>query len=259
MDSLTPSMANAAAWTEPRTQLDGLALIDHLYNQMDGMYPNLWRANFKGESAIANWRASWLEAFIDEGITPQMAAAGIKACRRVHDMPPSLPKFLKACMGGDNALDAEALYYRAATEMGKRRAHAPQNWPSPPLYWAAVAMGSDILTSEYRHVAGRWKNALEANKANMAPIPDVAPDHALPAPQMDNETAKRRIRELGVNIGGGITRLGWAEQIAKETAAGTYHYSFGQRQAAEAFYDAGKPVPECLVRFLVKTKPMEDA
>ncbi|MBA4710529.1 replication protein P [Aquitalea aquatica] len=272
MDSLTPSMANAAAWTEPRNQLDGLALIDHLYNQMDGMYPNLWRANFKGESAIANWRASWLEAFVEEGITPLMAATGIKVCRREHDMPPSLPKFLKACRGGESAPDAEALYYRAATEMGKRRAHLPQSWPSPALYWAAVAMGGDILTSEYRHVAGRWKAALDANRSNMAPIPDVAPDRALPAPKMDSETAKRRMAELGgavkgFNHGEGRLKLDCWKAIADETERGVYPKaaSFCQTMAAEVLFKHGyKLGPEMLKHLPAKyrdeeTNPMEAA
>jgi len=62
-----------------------------------------------------------------------------------------------------------------------------------------------------------------------------------------------------VNIGGGITRLGWAEQIAKETAAGTYHYSYGQRQAAEAFANARMPVPEALAPFLPAKEQREAA
>lgn len=239
-----------------------MSWMNKLFLELHGRFGNEFTGRFATgipdeqglDSGVENAKATWARRMA--GLNGEQIQRGLAS---TYKFPPSADDFVAACQGGSAAADAEALYYRAATEMGKRRAHAPQNWPSPPLYWAAVAMGSDILTSEYRHVAGRWKHALEANKANMAPIPDVAPDRALPAPQMDNETAKRRIRELGVNIGGGVTRLGWAERIAKETAAGTYHYSYGQRQAAEAFYDAGKPVPECLVRFLVKTKPMEEA
>ena len=266
MDSLTPSMAIAAAWSEPRAKLDGLALIDHLYNQLDGMYPNLWRANFKNEQAIANWRVAWLEAFVEEGITPQLAAAGIKVCRREHDMPPSLPKFLRACQGGAATTDPEALFYRAQAEMGNRRARKPQNWPSPPLFWAAVALGDDLLHSDYRSMKGRWTAAMDANRDRMADIPDVSPDHALPAPKLSREEAEVQIaqvhqaaKSMRFPSGNGQRMDNWLA-IADEVARGVYKGgTLGKRYAAEAMKKAGHEVPAALQPYLPKQNPMEDA
>lgn len=266
MDKLTTSTVIASAWSEPRAKLDGLALIDHLYNQLDGMYPNVWRANFKGEQSIANWRSAWVEAFVEEGITPQMAAVGVKVCRREHDMPPSLPKFLRACRGGNAAFDPEALFYRAQAEMAKRRARRPQNWPSSMLFWAAASLGNDLLHSDYRSMRGRWMAALDSNRHHLGDIPDVSDEEALPAPKLSQQDVQVRIADVQLAAkrmkfpSEDRARLEWAFKIAEETARGVYRGGLNcKRLAAEAILQSRQAVPESLQAFLAKTKPMEDA
>lgn len=96
------------------------------------------------------------------------------------------------------------------------------------------------------------------------PMPD--PDQkALSAPRMSREQAEVHIAQVRKTANSmrfpsdNVRKLDWAYQIAEETAAGAYRCGYGQRMAAEAFYDAGKPVPESLVPFLAKANPMEQA
>ena len=71
--------------------------IELLYNRLDGMYPNRWRQSFADSKAVTNWQEAWVEAFIDEGICPQVLKRGLANCRLMYDYPPSLTQFLKAC------------------------------------------------------------------------------------------------------------------------------------------------------------------
>jgi len=267
MTAITQSTATSNAWLEPLERLDGLTAMQQLYNRLDGMYPNVWRANFKGEDSVANWEDSWSEAFDDEGLNPKQVFEGLRACRRAYDMPPSLPQFLKACRPVTvHANDAEALFHRAVIEMRNRRERKAQDWPSRPLFWAAASIGKDLLMLPYRELAGRWKAVLDANANRDDPIPDVKPADALPPPspaESRKENAKR-LREYGAqNIGSmpaGRLNLGWAYTIADETARGVYRGgALAKRMAAEAIRDSRQPVPEALQPFLTKTNPMEDA
>jgi hypothetical protein len=58
------------AWLSPQPALDNMTLIDLLFNRLDGLYPNRWRASFRNEHAIANWREAWADGFVSEGLTP---------------------------------------------------------------------------------------------------------------------------------------------------------------------------------------------
>ncbi len=178
-----PSRGNASVWLEPLAKLEGLSLMDHLFNRLEGMYPNLWRASFRVESSLANWRAAWAEAFSDEAITPHEIATGLTVCRRRHEMPPSLPQFLRACRPQANS-DPEPAFYDSADQMVRRHAGQQETWPSPRHFWAAQRVGGDMLHLGWRELAGRWRAAWEQAAADAdRPIPVAAPrEQSLPAP-----------------------------------------------------------------------------
>ncbi len=210
-----PSTVSASAWREPRAKIDGLSMMAHLYNRLDGYYPNLWRANFKGEAAIANWEIAWAESFEEERISPVEVAIGLKACRRMYEMPPSLTQFLKACRP---VVGLESLFHRAVAEMQRRRSGEPQTWPDGRLFWAAAQLGNDLLAHSYRDLAGRWQTAYEL-AAGMAndPVPDVDPNSALPAPgktHISREEAAARCETLKIAVGKGKGKA-TPNQIAK--------------------------------------------
>jgi hypothetical protein len=262
MDLTTQSTANANAWREPLARLDGLTAMQQLYNRLDGMYPNIWRANFKSADAIENWETAWSEAFDDEGLNPKQVFEGLRACRRAYDMPPSLTQFLKACRPmAVHATDAESLFHRAVIEMRNRRERKLQDWPSRPLFWAAAALGKDLLTMPYRELQGRWKAALDANATREDEIPDVKKSDALPppAPAESRKESAKRLREYGAeNIGTkpAWRSWDWAYDHAKNPSA---YPLMSNRIAADALQGAGLEVPDSLKPFLTKTNPMEDA
>lgn len=96
-------------WLLRHTKLEGISLMDHLYNRLNGIYPNKFRSNFRDKQAIEDWKQAWAEAFDEEGVSPTDVALGIKNCRRMFDWPPSLPEFLRACRP---QLEPETAFFR---------------------------------------------------------------------------------------------------------------------------------------------------
>jgi hypothetical protein len=96
LQKTTSSTSPPSVWLDPHPKLDGLALIDHLFNRLDGMYPHKWRSAFASDQAVANWRTAWAEALADEGVTLEEVRAGLRACRR-QGWPPSFAEFFRAC------------------------------------------------------------------------------------------------------------------------------------------------------------------
>lgn len=223
----------------------GIDMMTLLFNRLDGAYPNVFRANFKSMEAIANWRETWAEAFDDEGLTPDGIKAGLKQCRRNHDMPPSLTQFIKAC-NPEMVLDIEALFHRAVSEMRKRRLREEQNWTSPAVFWAAAKIGDDLFRTDYRDLKGRWAAALDEMRSRTDAIPDVAAREALPPPlpAMSREESARRISQLGAGkIGSGGAGMKWARDIAANPKA---YPLVSQRYAFEALTNMRLDVPEAL-------------
>ena len=58
-----------SAWLDPHPRLEGIALIDHLFNRLDGLYPHRWRSAFASEQAVVNWRETWADGFVEESVT----------------------------------------------------------------------------------------------------------------------------------------------------------------------------------------------
>lgn len=83
-------------WLEINQTL-GLALIDHLYRRLDGLYAGKWRNIFAAPDAIENWRQAWAEALHARHVTPAQIKRGLSNCIDMYDWPPSLPEFIKAC------------------------------------------------------------------------------------------------------------------------------------------------------------------
>lgn len=167
-------------WLEPRRIADRqLSLMDHLFNRLDGMYPNRWRAAFTTADSIQNWREAWADAFNDEGITPQQVAEGVRICRKRFDWPPSLTEFIKACKP---QVDHEGAFIEAVEQM-RLRDTGSDKWSSPAVYWAAVEFGSwDLRNATWDRVKARWSRILDEKLAQHE-LPDVPPRlDALPAP-----------------------------------------------------------------------------
>lgn len=188
-------------WLEARSiRGESTTLIDQLFNRLDGMYPQRWRAAFPGEDSIRNWREAWADAFIDAGITPQQVADGIRACARQYDWPPSITEFLKACAP---QLDAEAAFSEACEQM-RLREDGRDKWSHRAVYWAAVEFGTwDLRNASWQTAKGRWTRLL-AEKLAQQDLPEVPPRRdALPAPgqgSADPEKVKQIIEQCKARL-----------------------------------------------------------
>ena len=192
----TSSTSRLSAWLEPHPRLEGIALIDHLFNRLDGLYPHRWRSAFASEQAISNWRETWADGFAEEGVTMAEIKAGMKACRTRFAWPPSFAEFMSACR---QPMDFESAFCEAIEQL-RRREHGEDKWSHPAIYWAAVTIGHfDMRNATWGGIKARWTAVLQA-QLERREWPEVPPPMvALPAPgktSVSPEEAKRRIDEM---------------------------------------------------------------
>jgi len=191
------STAPSSPWLRVHQAL-GITMMDHLFNRLDGAYPHRWRSAFPTDQAIANWRESWAEAFDEEGIKPGDVKAGLRACRKLYDWPPSCAEFIKACRP---AIDPVVAYYEALAGGQERAKGNMGEWSSPAVFWAYQAIGPfDLNNTPFTQLRPRWERILgeQVAKGEWPEIPE--PSLALPAPgraHTTREEASKRIAELG--------------------------------------------------------------
>lgn len=205
---------NQSKWLMPHPKLEGVSLMDHLFNRLNGTYPNKWRANFRDERAIVDWRQAWAEAFDDEGVTPQDVALGIKNCRRMYEWPPSLPEFLKACRPH---LEPNVAFFEAVRGMQARIAGKTGDWSHPAIFYAALAVGQyEMMNQSYQQLKARWEKAFGEQLA-LGQWPEIPPVvGALPAPARTEE-GKAQIRKVSSMasdaLSNGKDHKQWAKRI----------------------------------------------
>lgn len=203
-------------WKAPSASLEGKTPMRHLFDRFHGIYMDRWLKSFPNTEAITNWTDAWSDAFTDESIAPAEIRIGIDQCRKLYDWPPTLPEFLKACRP---TLDPEIAFSEAVTQMHKRRNPTQRNgelvsddvWSHPAIYWAAVSLGGDLMTTSYPQIKNRWRAALDTAMKGCQEVPVFR--QALPAPgklAVSPEEGRRRIREMMSGIG--MRMLGDAER-----------------------------------------------
>ena len=197
------------AWKEPVARLENISMISHLYNRLDGMYPNIFRANFKGgPNAIANWEDAWADAFEEDGIPPEALKNALKECRVRYNKPPSLPEFLGLLRP---VMDPELRLQVAIAQWGNRHNHRTESWPDCRTFWAAYRMQYDLLNTEAKYLKGQWlAKWAEAEADSGKPIPPAPTVPALEHKKMTmtKEEAKRHAASISLSIGKSATS--WA-------------------------------------------------
>ncbi len=146
-------------WLQPNEKLNGLALIDHLFNRFDGMYGQKWRSTFLNEKSIENWRLAWADDLRHEKINLDEIAIGLKTCRLKYIWPPSISEFIIAC----RPLPDFANSFSEAVEQLRRREWGGDKWSHPAIYFAAKKIGEfEMRTTSWSAIRGRWESALNA-------------------------------------------------------------------------------------------------
>jgi hypothetical protein len=234
---VTPSTRPLSQWFEVHPDL-GISLMDHLYNRLDGAYPQKWRANFPSQQSIDNWCESWVEAFEEEGVTPADVRVGLKECRRRFTWPPSCAEFIQACKP---FTDPAAAYHEAVAGLQARGKGELGVWSHPAVFWAASGLSRDLMEQTFGQVKDRWASALGRQLAR-GTWEDIPPPRLqLPAPGkgvLSKENAERFLREVGAagvlkRDGDGSDPKGWARRIMQRVAAGDKRLMHFQISAAE--------------------------
>lgn len=238
-----PTTRPYSQWFEPHPDL-GISLMDHLYNRLDGAYPHKWRANFPDEQAVDNWAESWVEAFEEEGITPNDVKSGLKACRNRFAWPPSCAEFVQACKPHG---DAAAAYHEAIAGLEARGKGARGTWSHPAVFWAATMLQRELMGQTYASVKDRWAAALKAQLARTewAEIPIPRPQLVAPGKGLaSKEGAVAMLRELEASglITKGVTKQvddkfdhkRWARRLLERVEQGDKSIKIYQIDAARA-------------------------
>lgn len=180
----------------------GITMMEHLFNRLDGAYPHKWRSAFANQQAIANWEESWAEAFEEEGITPELIKAGMKAVRSRCAWPPSCAEFIQACKP---SIDFVVAYYEALNGIREREAGEVGEWSHPAIFWAAVKCGTyDLKTNSYSQMKTKWEMTLKAQLALDAWEPIQKPVRQIAGPGKSvtsNDDAKKKMEEMGLTNG----------------------------------------------------------
>ena len=217
-----PSIQPLNEWLSPRKALDGLSLMDHLFNRLDGAYPGRWRAAFQGGAqSVENWRSAWVEAFLEEGITPSEVKAGIAACRKLYDWPPSINEFIKACRPDRT----EALFIQA-----QRLVFIPvddRNYAGDAvLYWSIQRFGEHDLKTATNAGGSRWRQVvaevIDHGRRGLLPIIPVRREQ-LPEPGQASISSPEVDRRIKSVVGSKLNPIGdkaWAERLKARHEAG---------------------------------------
>lgn len=203
----TSSTSPLSVWTSPRKssdpELDGLSVMDRLWNQLDGMFIGLWASKFTNAQTLANWRNSWAMAFVKEGITTDEVMRGLMTLSRHKYGVPQLSDFLAACRP---VLTDEEAFYEAVEQMHLR--HTPYErdgqlvaddvWSDPAIYWAAAKFGKELGSQQYSACRFTWERLLkrerEAQLREPKPVPQIL--RALPPPAKVSVDKQKQQQEL---------------------------------------------------------------
>jgi hypothetical protein len=168
---LTNTATQFDKWFQPREKLQGLSLMDHLFNRLDGLYPHKWKSNFQNQEAIDNWMAAWAEAFEESHVTPQQIAQAIRLTKSLYDWPPSIKEFLGMC---NPIQDMDKAYYEAIALIAARDMGEAGTYSHPAIYWTAMELRQQLVSGTYSQVMPKFQRALteQLEAGEWKPVPD---------------------------------------------------------------------------------------
>lgn len=203
MGDLVLYSASDSLWLQKHPVL-GLDIMQHVYNRLDAKYPGIWAQAFSSPEAIADWKATWAEAFDDAKLTPADVVAGLKCVSTLYpDYPPKEGQFVKCC----RHIDPFEAYSEALEQMRRRHDSGNDVWSRPVIYWTAIRFGTgDLRHSSWAKVEARWTRLLNEVMTHgpFDPVPPasrVALAAPVAKPEVVGDAAKERLAQLRAMMG----------------------------------------------------------
>jgi len=181
-------------------------VINRLFRQMRSIR-TAWRQAWPDKKAYMESKATWLQAFIENGIcTQEQIDIGLIRCRaEPSDFIPSVGKFIQGCVPTPEMLNPPLPSVEVAYKQALRNCHPTMHgiakWFHPAVYHATAAAGFSslpLLSQELGLVSFEKRYLEQVRKVwmgeQLGPVP-VA-ELAGPAPERTPEVGNQALAEL---------------------------------------------------------------
>ena len=187
-------------------------VINQLFRQLRSIR-TAWRQAWPDAKAYKESKATWLQAFIENGIcTQEQIDIGLIRCRaEPSDFIPSVGKFIQGCVPTPEMIGLPSL--NAAFDQAMRNCHpamhAVAKWLHPAVYHATAAAGFHSLPLLSRELAlisfekrylEQVRKVWQGVELNPVPVAELAAPLALRTPDVGNKAlAELRARRAGAS------------------------------------------------------------
>ena len=191
-------------------------VINQLFRQMRSIR-TAWRQAWPDKKAYMESKATWLQAFIENGIcTQEQIDIGLIRCRaEPSDFIPSVGKFIQGCVPTPEMLKPPLPSVEAAYKQALRNCHPTMHgiakWFHPAVYHATAAAGFNslpLLSRELGLISFEKRYLEQVRKVwmgeQLGPVP-VA-ELAGPAPERTPEVGNQALAALRAMRSGGVAR-----------------------------------------------------
>lgn len=191
-------------------------VINQLFRQMRSIR-TAWRQAWPDKKAYMESKATWLQAFIENGIcTQEQIDIGLIRCRaEPSDFIPSVGKFIQGCVPSPEMLNPPLPSVEAAYKQALRNCHPTMHgtakWFHPAVYHATAAAGFNslpLLSRELGLISFEKRYLEQVRKVwmgeQLGPVP-VA-ELSGPAPERTPEVGNQALAELRAMRSRGVAR-----------------------------------------------------
>jgi len=192
-------------------------VINQLFRQMRSIR-TAWRQAWPDKKAYMESKATWLQAFIENGIcTQEQIDIGLIRCRaEPSDFIPSVGKFIQGCVPTPEMLNPPLPSVEAAYKQALRNCHPTMygvaKWFHPAVYHATAAAGFNslpLLSRELGLISFEKRYMEQVRKVwmgeQLAPVP--AAQLAGPAPERTPEVGNQALTALRAMRSRGVARV----------------------------------------------------
>lgn len=141
---------DATAQAQQEQERETGKVINHLFRQLRSIR-TAWRQAWPDKKSYMDSKATWLKAFIENGIcTQEQIDIGLIRCRaEPSDFIPSVGKFIQGCVPSPEMLKPPLPSVEAAYKQALRNCHPTMHgvakWFHPAVYHATAAAGFNSL------------------------------------------------------------------------------------------------------------------